>query len=757
MSGQTFIENHMLMDVEAQSSLSTGGHKVFSREEWLKFKPIIQQLYIDENQTYPNVARELSRRFNFCPTKRQFTRKTEEWGLKKNLRKAERKLLLQNNRKNGTAEFVIGDKRVSDPKRIQRLKRRYAHESPLSQDVSYQDTNISLESAGPYFSLEEQLSISDYPYGTTSMDQVPQILGVTEESSAMDLEQLPFSRENDVHGSLGLTRLFQRLEIEASMPPLDLDDEVMETKQTISGNELRSDIECYGRTTRPISALSSHMRYGYIPNALVQPVTIPGKGIPWSPLFELDLFPTSQNTRGSRRGLVLPLSSSPLIDMWDKDLEEWKLKLRKFRKTLPDHNPAIILSLEHLINLRKQRREGCLRLFCRLLAARQKESCPNGYKIMEVYLDFVMELLLERKLLDATSYLSRSLREAIQESQLSSEHPFHIRLSYIEAYILYQNGQYEEAESIIRLVIQKVLNNQNLDRNHQITSDALELLAFLIEKKNTDSYSEAEKLYRYNIHQTSKHGRSLGNTYFDNMSHLIDVLSEDGKAEEAHSICIYVMGYAELTLGKRHYWNYEYQERMGFILLYRGMISESIDVFQNILLEADDCHLQARTHYNLGYVLQKCGNFREAIVMYKRCLLSGVREEGWESWSSLKMTCERLSDCYEELSQFQDALFLYENLREKIKNVIGDHQFIKEVEGLISEVQERMKESSAVNEELISPHKVQQEGVDYLVYEDFSEGVVDVVSLREIFEIEDRTLDGKIVELGMQVTSIKPF
>lgn len=456
-------------------------------------------------------------------------------------------------------------------------------------DLSYQDTNISLESAGPYSSLEEQRSISDYPYGTTSMDEVPQILGVTEESSAMDLEQLPFSRENDVHGSLGLTRLFQRLEIEASMPPLDLDDEVMETKQTVFGNELRSDIECYGRITRPISALSSQIKYGYVPNTVVKPVHIPGKRIPWSPLFELDLFPTSQNTRGSRRGLVLAPPSSPLIDVWDKDFKKWRLRLRKLRKTLPDHNPAVILSLEHLINLRKQRKESCLYLYRQLLAARLKESCRNDYKIMEIYLEIVTELLLRRKRSDET-YLSRSLREAIQQSQMSSEHHFHIRLSYLEALILYRNAQYGEAESIIRVVIQKILNNKNLDCNHQMTSDALELLAQLIRRQNKDLYSEAEKLHRYNIHQISKHGRSLDNTYFKGMNYLIYVLLESQEIEEAHSLCIYIMEHAKLSLGKRHNWYYEYQEHLGFILLDKGMISESIDLFQNIVLGADNRH-----------------------------------------------------------------------------------------------------------------------------------------------------------------------
>ncbi|KAF7891525.1 uncharacterized protein EAF02_001850 [Botrytis sinoallii] len=758
MSAQTFIENHILMDVEAQSPLPTGGHKMLSREEWLKLKPIILQLYIDEEQKYPTVARELARRFEFYPTRRQFTRKTEEWGLRKNFRKAERKLLLQNDKKGDIAEFFDGDKRVSDPKRIQRLKKRYAHENPCSQVQlvpSYQDINIPPKSVGPYRPPGEQPPISNYVNEIALAHVESTISNVTENNDAMDLEQWPLSWDIDVPGSPGLTRLFRLLDIEASMPPLNLDDEVVDKKETISGNELRNNVESHGTTSKQLSTLCSRVKYAYIPNVVIQPVPTPVKRIPWSPLFELEIFPTSRSTRGYDSGMTIASVSSPLIEVWKREIEDWELKLRKLRKILPDHNPAIILSLENLIHLNEQSRGRCLSLHLQLLAARLKESCPNNHRIMEVYLEIVMGLLLKGKVSDAT-YLSRSLRGAIQQSQLSSGHPFYIRLSYLEAYILYIDGQDAEAELIIRSVIQNLLNNQNLDRNHKMTSAALVLLACLIEEKNEDAFSEIEKLHRYNIHQAIKHGRSLSNTYFDSVSHLIYVLLEGQKIEEAHSLCIYIMECVELTLGKRHLWYYEYQEHLGFILFGRGMISESIDVFHNILLEVDDCHFRAGTYYNLGYILEKYGNFREAIVSYKRCLLNEVQEESWESWMDSKITCERLGHCYEELSQFKDALFLYENTLEKVKRIIGgDHSFIKKVEGWISEVQERIEESSSVGEELSAPRQFQMGEVDDLGYGQFGEKIVDDVSLREIFEIEDKELDEEIADISKQISSMK--
>ncbi|KAF7941610.1 uncharacterized protein EAE97_006447 [Botrytis byssoidea] len=752
------------MDIGAQSLLPTGGHKVLSREEWLKLKPIILQLYIDENQTYSTVASELARRFDFYPTKRQFTRKIEEWGLKKNFRKAERKLLLQNNMSSGTAQFIIGDKRVSDTKRIQRLKKRYAHENPCSQVQgvpSYQNIYVPPKSDGSYCSLEEQLLTSDHVDAIASAHVASTALDVTEEDGALDLEQLPLGGDNDFHGSFGLTRLLQRLEIEASMPPLNLDDEVVNTKQTISGNELRNNVESYGTTSRQLSTFSSGVKYAYIPNVVVQPVSISGKRIPWSPLFELDLFPTSQSTRGNGCEMSIASLTRPLIDVWDKDIKEWKLKLQKFRKTLPDHNPAIILNLEHLIHLFEQQGMDSLHLWHQLLAARLRESCPNNHKIMEVYLEIVMLLLLKGKFPDAT-YLSRSLRKAIQKAQLSSEHPFHIRLSYLEAYILYIDRQFAEAESIIRPVIQNLLNNQNLDRSHKMTSDALILLAFLIQKKDGYSYSEIEKLHGYNIHQVSKHGPSLGGIYFENMGQLVYILLEGQKIEEAHSLCVYMMECVESTLGKRHYWYSNYQEQLGLILLKKGLISESIDVFRNILLEEDDGHLRSMAYQNIGQALSECGNLREAIVMYKSCLLMEVQEKDWGDLRSLEVICRNLGIFYEELMQFQDALFLYENFLGKIKDTAGDKcPLIKEVEDWISKVQEQMEESSVSDEddgsENTDPSREVQMGEvnDELGYGQFVEGIVDDVSLREIFEIEDRGLDEKIADISKQISSIK--
>jgi hypothetical protein len=57
-------------------------------------KPVIQRLYIDENQTFPKVAEYLDQNHGFKPTKKQFFGRISEWGFEKNVKRDERRAIL---------------------------------------------------------------------------------------------------------------------------------------------------------------------------------------------------------------------------------------------------------------------------------------------------------------------------------------------------------------------------------------------------------------------------------------------------------------------------------------------------------------------------------------------------------------------------------------------------------------------------------------------------------------------------------------
>ncbi|KAJ8058773.1 hypothetical protein OCU04_011762 [Sclerotinia nivalis] len=678
MNAQLLPGNKMSIEVE-EKSLSTEGLKVLSSEEWLKFKPIIQRLYIDENKTFKVVASKLLSEVGFCPTKRQFTRKIEEWGLKKNFRKTERKFLLQNRNLNGTMHFGLGDKRILDPRRTQRLKRRYRHESQRPQDLPREEIDaISIPAAPSCSSPEEQQPTINHMEEIPSSHSMPLRLEIPDENTAMDIEHWPFDWDAvDVPGSPGLTRLFELLELEASITPMDLDDEVVEEKQLVSGTELRDKIERDGTTNRQISSAYSHVKYGTMLKAAVRPVPTTRKRLPWSPLFELDIFPTSRSAPGHR--MMLASVSTRSIETWNIEVEDWKLKLSKLTKTLSGHNPAIILCLEHLVILYGNLGLDSLRLYRQILDARLKEVNRNGYAIIETYLDIVKALLQAGRYSDA-AYLHRSLHQTIQQSRLGVEHPLYIRSSYLEAYILCQSNQ--EAEHTIRLVVQKALTF--LGPSHTITINAFSLLGNILGRCRTKSCSEVEKLYGYSIQANRSYFQNESFAYFKNIFHLIDVLEDKKQFEESYNLCTYIMGHLEPTVGKRQHRYYHFRRKLGCILCGWGRLPESIKLFHEMLADMDfnlSSSYRSPIYRHLARALRKSGNFREAIVWYKRSLLDRVKIYGWSNSQKIKTLSVGLGDCYKKLLRFGDALLFYEKLLEKLKIALtADHPFIKRVE-----------------------------------------------------------------------------
>lgn len=57
---------------------------VISNTQWEDLKPLIKQLYIEENRTFKCTAAILSDNYGFNPTKRQFSARVLRWGFRKN-------------------------------------------------------------------------------------------------------------------------------------------------------------------------------------------------------------------------------------------------------------------------------------------------------------------------------------------------------------------------------------------------------------------------------------------------------------------------------------------------------------------------------------------------------------------------------------------------------------------------------------------------------------------------------------------------
>ncbi|PMD57804.1 uncharacterized protein K444DRAFT_24743 [Hyaloscypha bicolor E] len=67
----------------------------YPKEQWLALKSIIEQLYVKEGQTLTKVVEYLAEHHDFYPTTKPFKRWISEWGFEKNVKRDERRAILE--------------------------------------------------------------------------------------------------------------------------------------------------------------------------------------------------------------------------------------------------------------------------------------------------------------------------------------------------------------------------------------------------------------------------------------------------------------------------------------------------------------------------------------------------------------------------------------------------------------------------------------------------------------------------------------
>ncbi|KAI4169137.1 MAG: hypothetical protein LQ348_007345 [Seirophora lacunosa] len=98
-----------------------------SSQSWQDYRHLIQQLYVDEERSLPNVIEEVERLTGFCATERQYKRRISAWSLDKNIKNDEMKAIIAMEatrlRKGKQSLFYVRGRQV-DPKKITRFARR---------------------------------------------------------------------------------------------------------------------------------------------------------------------------------------------------------------------------------------------------------------------------------------------------------------------------------------------------------------------------------------------------------------------------------------------------------------------------------------------------------------------------------------------------------------------------------------------------------------------------------------------------------
>jgi hypothetical protein len=154
--------NQLLQYQKVQESISvqglfiaTGGKREISRQQWEEMKPLIQRVYIRENKTFRQLKNILQVEYGVEPTYgslshclvvdiglhegvlteisgHQFSRKVNEWGLKKNVSGSERRKILQGPPNRSRPLLETQYPRINSGK-LQNWRKRYRkEESTLS-------------------------------------------------------------------------------------------------------------------------------------------------------------------------------------------------------------------------------------------------------------------------------------------------------------------------------------------------------------------------------------------------------------------------------------------------------------------------------------------------------------------------------------------------------------------------------------------------------------------------------------------------
>ncbi|TGO46790.1 hypothetical protein BCON_0307g00010 [Botryotinia convoluta] len=561
--------------LEVPNCHSHRGGRVITDADWPGLKPIIHRLYIIDNLAFLKVKEALNLEFGYNITNRQFTRKIETWGFKKNFRKNERDEIVKSGK---IPHRLIHGSRINQ-KRVERLQRRNVvrmgfgvesedNERSLVQDQDFFQKTNAIKGASLDLELcytmtgDQNAALEDYDM---TIEEIPRSKfrhGIVTQNTE---DQWPFiqSAEDD-SGLSWLAELFVQLEIAEIIASISF-----ETKK-----EKQWDVE----EARFIS------------------------------------------------GTDLKELSKP-YDNTSKDIDGFEGKLPRLERVLPPNSPAIILTLESLafVYHRLGRRGEVRRTHRNLFQIRQKEKFPNTYKKVESYL-WIVDSSISLGDMKIAMNLHSILHPEIEKA-VDSQHPLRIYSSYLMAKILYQLYQNHEAEDIIRPVMQIVL--ATLGHNHILTIKVMNLLSLILQKKFY--LVEANRLARYSLQVADR--ADLGATWFESARTLIYALEAQDLYNESTSLSHHLYKLSSETFDCKEHAYLAHHMTIATALLERNEASKAVDMLrevQNNLYAYKEQKISMEFKLLLGCALLEQRSFEEAIVCLKESFKLTVELYGWD-------------------------------------------------------------------------------------------------------------------------------
>lgn len=507
----------------------------------------------------------------------------------------------------------------------------------------------------------------------------------------------------DVPGSPGLARLFGALKIECAtpVPPLFLDTSDSDDAPTLSSLEIQ---EVFNKDHEKVTQELNHLSGSKVSKKFVSLDTsfsTRNPHYPWrninevfcgyssSPLNEVYVFPQSRNIK---RNAVK--SKDTECDSLQEEQAELEYKLRKLKKQFKISHPAVVKVMESLADVYYELdRDKEAELISRQLVDIYRQTLgSNNYKTLQACVSVINCIIGQGDYLKAQA-MCQDLRSTIfgfvQPDDLLA-----IDIASTEAWLATDLLDDDTAERLHRELLQIHLTSSG--PKHVDSIYAMRGLGIVITRR---SLKEGEILLQTAVHLSLENpirdARSCA--AMDDLAYTLCV----GKGYDGESLRIATLVVEKFTpsLGTEHPEILRVRGQRAWIMAHMGKLLESEKLFRVVISaysrEGRSTRYALDAWRGLAYVLSKMGQKNEAIAWNKKIIESQLSHLG-ASHPDMRDDCNHLGDIYEEHGHYDEALKLYHEMIDKIRESGEDpNGAITEFETRISDVKEQMEQSTS--------------------------------------------------------------
>jgi tetratricopeptide (TPR) repeat protein len=391
---------------------------------------------------------------------------------------------------------------------------------------------------------------------------------------------------------------------------------------------------------------------------------------PWTPLNEVYPFPTRRKIRnGGKKSLTAKNSSySPKALAWR--MSESEARLCKMERLFPVDNPGLIAEMEDLANIyfdlgRYRQAES---LYCRVAHVNRRTMGDEDPETLRICLQVIKTIRAQTKYLEA-----KKLHEDL--------HPKIIRLidpwdelavqSRVElAAIQYFRGNYKEAESIEREVLQIALNG--FGPRHFITRVAMISLGKILMYRQ--QHFQTKQLLRAALQIESDLLEGPQQLFYIK-SELGKVLCNQSRYRESISLLKDAVKWSTRSLEMEHPDTLMHIYRLTRSLRFQGKHLESEQLIRPNFWRTKE--LMGLTHpttqgilEGLAYVLMQLGRWEEATIWHEELFRLRLERYGLEH-DRTRNARDWLEYCYTMQGLYKDPSSLSAKLESVLSSKAG--------------------------------------------------------------------------------------